>query len=66
MTDTALSRLRKERKMTQRQLAEKAGIHLQQLAKLERGERPIANARLTTALALADALQVDPHQLIDE
>ena len=64
--ETKIARLRKERKLTQAQLAEKTGMHLQQLAKLERGERPLINIRLSTALALADALQVDPHQLIDE
>lgn len=64
--ETKLALLRKERKLTQAQLAEKSGVHLKAIAKLERGERPLANARLSTALALADALQVDPHQLLDE
>lgn len=64
--ETKLARLRKEKKLTQAQLAEKSGVHLKAIAKLERGERPLANARLSTALALADALQVDPHQLLDE
>ena len=66
MPETALSRLRKERGLSQSQLATKAGIHVQALARIERGDRPIANVRLSTALALADALQVDPHQLLDE
>jgi transcriptional regulator with XRE-family HTH domain len=64
MPETIITRLRKEKKLTQAQLAEKAGMHVQALAKLERGERPIANLRFSTALALADALQVDPHQLL--
>ena len=64
MPETIISHLRSERHMTQAQLAEKAGMHVQALAKLERGERPIANLRFSTALALADALQVDPHQLL--
>ena len=64
MPETIITRLRKEKKLTQAQLAEKAGMHAQALAKLERGERPIANLRFSTALALADALQVDPHQLL--
>ena len=66
MPETILSRLRKERNMTQAQLAEKSRIHVQTLSKLERGERSLANLRLSTALALADALQVDPHLLLDE
>ena len=64
MPETIITRLRKEKNLTQAQLAEKAGMHVQALAKLERGERPIANLRFSTALALADALQVDPHQLL--
>ena len=64
MPETVITRLRKERKLTQAQLAEKSGMHVQALAKIERGERPIANLRFSTALALADALQVDPHQLL--
>ena len=66
MPETALSRLRKERGLSQSQLATKAGIHVQALARIERGDRPIANVRLSTALALADALGVDPHLLLDE
>ena len=64
MPEPIITRRRKEKKLTQAQLAEKAGMHVQALAKLERGERPIANLRFSTALALADALQVDPHQLL--
>lgn len=64
--ETKLARLRKERKLTQTQLAEKSGVHPKAIAKLEQGTRPTSNLRLSTALALADALQVDPHQLLDE
>lgn len=66
MPETVISRLRKERKMTQAQLSEKAHMHIQALAKIERGERPLANLRLSTALALADALEVDPHLFLSE
>ena len=66
MPETIISRLRIERHLTQAQLAEKAGMHVQALAKIERGERPLANLRLSTALALADALEVDPHRFLTE
>lgn len=66
MPETILTRLRKERKLTQAQLAARSGMHVQALAKLERGERPLANLRLSTALALADALEVDPHRFLTE
>lgn len=66
MTDNILARIRHEKKMTQAQLAEKAGVHRMEVSRLERGERPLANLRLSTALALADALQVDPHLFLTE
>ena len=64
--ETKLVKIRKEKGLSQSQLAERSGVHPKAISKLERGERPLSNLRLSTALALADALQVDPHQLIDE
>lgn len=64
MPETIITRLRKEKELTQAQLAEKSGVHVQNISKIERGDKPIANLRFSTALALADALQVDPHQLL--
>jgi transcriptional regulator with XRE-family HTH domain len=61
MPENILTKLRTERHMTQAQLAAASGIHLQAISKLERGERSLDNLRLCTALALADALEVDPH-----
>ena len=66
MPETILTRLRKERKLTQAQLASRSGMHVQALAKIERGERSLSNLRLSTALALADALEVDPHLFLTE
>ena len=66
MAESVLARLRIERHMTQAQLAEKSGVHAMAISRLEGGSRSLANVRLSTALALADALQVDPHLLLDE
>ena len=66
MSETILATIRKERKMTQAQLAEKSGVHEMAISRLERGERPLSNLRLSTALALADALDVDPHRFLTE
>lgn len=66
MPETILSRLRKERKLTQAQLAAKSGVHIKSIARLETGDRPLSNLRLSTALALADALEVDPHRFLSE
>lgn len=66
MPETIITRLRKEKKLTQAQLAEKSGIHVQNISKIERGDKPLSNLRLSTALALADALEVDPHRFLTE
>ena len=66
MPETIITRLRKEKKLTQAQLAEKSGVHVKAIARLEIGARPLSNLRLSTALALADALEVDPHLFLSE
>lgn len=62
---TNLAKIRKARGLSQRQLATLSAVHHIQIAKLESGERPIANIRLSTAIALADALNVDVRDLLD-
>ena len=49
---------------TQGELAAKSGVHINQIGKLERGEASPLNITLKTALALADALGVEPGDLI--
>ena len=66
MTENILTRLRTEKGWTQAQLADASGVHVMALSRLERGERPLANLRLSTALKLADALNVDPHLFLDD
>lgn len=65
MNDNILAKLRAEKHMTQAQLAAASGVHIQNISKIERGDKPLSNLRLSTALALADALGVDPHCFID-
>ena len=60
-----IARIRIQKGLSQQQLANKSGVHRVALAKLEAGERPIENIRLSTALALADALGVDVHDLLN-
>ena len=66
MNDNILARLRIEKHMTQSQLSTASGVHEMAISRLERGERPLSNLRLSTALALADALEVDPHIFLTE
>ncbi len=63
---TNLAKLRTARGLSQRQLGALSHVHPIQIAKLESGERPIANIRLSTAIALADALNVDVRDLLDD
>jgi transcriptional regulator with XRE-family HTH domain len=55
-----LARLRKRVGLSQQALAERAGLSMQTISRLERG----ANARYVTITLLADALQVPPARLI--
>lgn len=59
-----LARLRVERGLGLRELAEKSGVNIRQIQHFEAEERDIKNAALKTALALADALGVHPRELI--
>src|SRR3954447_19922000 len=56
-------RLRAERGMTQEQLAERAGVSVDLVKKLEQGRRE--SARLTTLTKLAQALDVSRSELLD-
>jgi transcriptional regulator with XRE-family HTH domain len=51
-----------KRFMTQEQLARMAGISLRQVVRIERNE---VEPRFSTILKLADALGVEPSELVD-
>lgn len=59
-----LRRIRGERGLTQEGLAERAGVSVDLVKKLEQGSR--ATARLATLIALANALDVSLSQLTDK
>jgi transcriptional regulator with XRE-family HTH domain len=59
-----LRRLRNERGLTQEQFAERAGVSVDLIKKLEQGRRE--SARLTTVAALATALDVPRSALLDK
>jgi transcriptional regulator with XRE-family HTH domain len=58
-----LRQLREEAGLTQAALAERAGLHLHGLTKLEQGDREPA---WSTVLALAEALGVGCQAFVDE
>jgi transcriptional regulator with XRE-family HTH domain len=55
-------RLRKQRSMTQEDLAWRAGVNTTVVGRLERGER---DPRLSTITAVARGLDVKPARLLD-
>lgn len=55
---------RKKSGMTQKQLADASGVNVRQIQKVESGEIKLRNASAANVLALADALGIDPHDLI--
>jgi transcriptional regulator with XRE-family HTH domain len=56
-------RLRDERALTQEELAEKAGITVAALSRIERNS---AEPRAKTRRRLAEALGVDPRELLED
>lgn len=57
-----LQSLRKERRLSQEQLAEDSGLHRTYISSLERGGR---NPTLTTLKALAVALNIKVSELVE-
>ena len=59
-----LRELRTNRFLTREELAEMTGLHRDHIGRLERDE--VEDSRLPTIRKLAEALGVDPHELIGE
>lgn len=63
--DTSLKRIRKAAGLSQTKLAEAVGVPYRTIQKYENGEADPANMTLGLALKLAEALNVEPADLID-
>lgn len=61
---TPLAWARMSNDMDQPTLAAKSGVNLRTIQKVENGEADSGNLTARNLLALADALGVDPHDLI--
>ena len=63
---TIMKKRRKEMGFTQGDIAEEAGITLQQYQNFEYGRRKIANCSMILALRICAALELDPYELVFE
>ena len=61
-----LQRVRQETGMSQRQLAQAAGISVRVLQDYERGARDISGAKLATLLKICNALHCDIEDIITD
>lgn len=59
-----LRKLRTEKNMTQKQLADASGVNIRQIQRIETGEGDMSNVTLGNAVKLADALGVDVKELL--
>ncbi len=50
--------------LTQKQLGDASGVNIRQIQRVELGEAQAGNLTAKNLLALADALEVDPHDLV--
>lgn len=64
-TDPRLKQLRTNAGLTQKGLADAAGVNIRQIQKIEAGEIQIGNITLKNAKALADALHTSIDSLLD-
>ena len=61
-----MKKRREEMGFTQTDVAEEAGITLQQYQNFEYGKRKIANSSTILALRICAALELDPYELVFE
>lgn len=61
-----LARLRVERGLGQRELADASGVNIRQIQGLESETLKMENISLKNALRLADALGIEPRELLDD
>ena len=61
-----LKELRKKAGLTQLQLAEKSGVNVRQIRRIELETSKIENVTLINAKRLVDALGVKPEELLNE
>lgn len=64
MTGPEFAALRRSKGLSQRELAQAAGMKYQHIQRLEYGERSLKNLRLQTATKIAEALDIPITDLL--
>lgn len=54
---------RKEKELTQKELADLVGIEVRNIRRIESGEAKMSNLRFENAIGLSEALDIDLHEL---
>lgn len=62
---TKLKEIRTKRKLTQKELSDMSKVNWRQIQRVENGEAKIENLTAKNLIALADALKVDPRELLE-
>lgn len=58
--------VREYKSMTQKELSERSGVNLRMIQNYEQGTKDINNAKVVTVLCLAEALDVDVYEIIND
>lgn len=61
-----LQNRRKQLNLTQKQVAEKAGINIRQYQKFESGEQKFQNTSMKIGLAVCKVLELDPYRFLND
>lgn len=65
MKQTTFKQLLKERNLTVQQFADKAGLNKRSLDVYVSGAKTFDKSQMWFVMKIADALEVDPHELMD-
>ena len=63
-SEVTIKYARKAARMTQQQLADESGVNIRQIQRVESGASQAGNLTAKNLIAIADALGIDPHELI--
>lgn len=63
---TKLQIMREKRNLTQKELAEKAGVNFRTFQRYDAADKSLSGAAASTVLKIADALECDPHEILED